>query len=443
VKIAWATPFNLRSAIGRVSADVTRELAGRGHEVVVIVADEEPLEAGLMHPTRLQTLHWSKILYPVDVQPYDIVIVNVGDHYGYHKGVFRLLELAACIGIFHDFYIYNLFAGWLAASGAGPAVHDAEIASTYGSDTLELARRIRSGGAGLDEMAARTPMTEWIARRCVGALAHANFYTGRLRAACPGPIAVAPLPVTPRGVGPTAPRAGGTLTVVTVGNMNRNKCADVVIEAIASSRRLRSGVEYHLVGAIEPAEAARLRDLAAARRFGGLRMFGAVDDAALNAHLDSADIICCLRKPVLEGASGSAIEGLLTGRPVIVADTGFYADLPDDMVFKVPAEVDRASVARQLERLVDDAALRRSAGLKAKAWAEAQFSVTGYANVLEELFQEVLDAAPVLQLGGAVGQVLRGFGLSADDPAIDRIAGVLGRMLPLTPRAGEIFVNSQ
>jgi glycosyltransferase involved in cell wall biosynthesis len=437
MRIAWVTPFSLRSAIGRVSADVTEALARRGHDVVVVVADDEPVQPDLMHPTRLKTVHWSKILYPVDVQAYDIVVVNIGDHYGYHKGIFRLLDLAACIGIFHDFYIYNLFAGWLSANHASAAAHDAEIVSIYGADRLAFAQRARSGGASLEELAALTPMTEWIARRCVGALAHANFYTDRLRSACPGPIGVAALPVTPRGVGPPAPRPGSTLTVMTVGNMNRNKCADTVIEAIAASRRLRTGVEYHLVGAIEPSEAARLSDLAAARRFGGLRIFGAVDDVTLNAHLEGADIICCLRKPVLEGASGSAIEGLLTGRPVIVADVGFYSDLPDDLVFKTPAAVDRASVTHQLERLADDASLRRSTGLKAKSWAESQFSVAGYADELEQLFQEVFDAAPLLRLGGVIGEVLRGVGLSTEDPAIDRIAGVLGQMLPITARDGE------
>jgi hypothetical protein len=146
-----------------------------------------------------------------------------------------------------------------------------------------------------------------------------------------------------------------------------------------------------------------------------------VDDAALETHLEASDIICCLRRPILEGASGSAIEGLLAGRPVVVADAGFYGELPDDIVFKVPAEVDPARLAAELERLCDDAFLRRTAGAKARAWAEGHFSVAAYLEVLEPLMWATIAAEPVLAVGARLGAELTELDISADDPAVGRI----------------------
>jgi len=204
-----------------------------------------------------------------------------------------------------------------------------------------------------------------------------------------------------------------------------------VIAAITSSERLKAGLRYVLAGPIQPDERSRLEALAQEGGYDGLTILGAVDDADLVANLESADLICCLRKPVLEGASASAIEGMLSARPTVVVDAGFYGELPNDLVFKVSPEVETAELAAVLERLLDDEPLRRETGLKAQAWAEDHFSIDRYTDALEALMQETVDALPLLRLGSVFGHELRSFGLAPDDPSVDRISeqalGMLGR----------------
>jgi hypothetical protein len=86
----------------------------------------------------------------------------------------------------------------------------------------------------------------------------------------------------------------------------------------------------------------------------------------------------CLRKPV---ASASAIKGMKSGRPIVVADAGFYADLPDDM--------------------------------------------TAYVDKLEGLLNEFIAAKPLLGLCKRFGRELAGLGISADEPAVARIASTM------------------
>jgi glycosyltransferase involved in cell wall biosynthesis len=237
------------------------------------------------------------------------------------------------------------------------------------------------------------------------------------------------MPFAGRDVPPLKVRASQAVTVLTVGVMNANKCVDRVIAAIGASPTLTGVVAYRLVGPIEPAEADRLATLAAEAGV-DLAIHGAVADQELDAHLAAADVICCLRNPVLEGSSASAIEAMLAGRPLIVADAGFYGELPDELVFKVAADVPVADIMQALERLVADEPLRRRIGGKARAWAERSFSLAGYAQALEDLAGETLRALPVLSVGRQIGAELAGFGLGAQDAAIDRIGATLAEILP-------------
>lgn len=425
MKIAWGTPRLRRSAIGRDSLGITRGLAERGHDVTVIGLERDKPAYEELHPSDLRSLHWSEApLIDLRAQ-FDVVVVNLGDNYLFHGGAFALLEQAPCLGIFHDFFLHNLFRGWLEARGLGLEAAQRELIATYGEDVRTLLDGRGLDDLPLDEIAARAPMTEWLAGRCAGALAHAPFYLDRLASHCPGPIGLADLPVAARGVPPLRRRPNRDVIALTVGVMNPNKCADRVIQAIAASPTLRSTLRYRLVGPIEPSERARLEAIAAGVGYQGLIIVGAVDDAELTRELDTADIVCCLRRPILEGASGSAIEGLLSGRPTLVADAGFYAGLPDHVVIKAPADLPIEALQLSLEALTADEPARRRLGKVAREWAMSTFGLDRYLDVLERLMPETQAATPILEVGAIFGRELRDLGLAPDDAAVTRLGAIL------------------
>jgi glycosyltransferase involved in cell wall biosynthesis len=433
VRIAWATPINHRSAIGRVSADVVDRLVARGHEVCVLATEWEA-DGTPPHPVGACVIPWREVDPDTLARDHDVLVANVGDHFLFHGGMFALFGRLPTVGVFHDFYLYDLFNGWL-WSGGRPAEDQArrrrEIAKdVYGEGVLPALGRAESGQLPLADLARDLPMTEWMAAYCQGALAHSGFYLDRLAAGCPGPVGQAAMPVTGRGVAALPERESGRAVLLTVGVMNPNKCVAETLAAIGASPSLRHGVTYRLAGPISPDERARLEQLAESVGFAGLEICGEVSDSALREHLDAADIICCLRRPVLEGASGSAIEGLLAGRPVIVADVGFYRDLPDDLVFKVPDDIPTEALGAQLSRLVSNEPLRRQAGAAAADWAQAHFDLDAYADAIERLAEDTLRAFPVLQVAAGWGHGLRRLGLTPDDPAAPRIAAALAEIFP-------------
>ena len=403
LRIGWAGPLKSASAIGRVGVRVAEALAARGHEVELIGTDHEPEPAATRLASELPVRHWAELELAHLAHAYDSVVVNVGDHLFNHAGAFPLLGHAPCLAIMHDFYLGNLFNGWLWANGSVAGAREAEVVATYGPQALDRVRRQARGELPLAEEAAAIPMTEWIARKAAGCLAHAPFYVPRLLASCAGPVDVAGLPVASRGTPPLPERRNGRLTVLTVGHMNPNKCADSVVEAVAGSAALRARVDYRLVGPIEPDEAARLKALAAGSGWRGLSIEGRADEDELASALEAADVIACLRRPVLEGASASVAEAMLSGRPTLVADAGCYADLPDDTVVKVGADTPVAELRAALERLAADEPGRRALGARAREEAERRFSLEAYLDVLEPLMRATAAAAPILRMSRGLG----------------------------------------
>lgn len=433
LRVAWAGPMREGSAIGREGARIAAGLAARGHKVELVATDHEWSEAAPRIASDLPARHWSQLHLQDLATSFDSVVVNVGDHFMNHAGVFPLMAAAPCLAVVHDAFLGNLFNGWLWADGSRPGMRAEVMLQTYGAEGLELARRLEAGDLPLEEQAERAPMTEWVARRAAGCLAHSPFYVPRLLASCAGPVDVAGLPVASRGIAPLPDRHGRTPVAVTVGHMNPNKCADRVVEAIASRAELRDGLDYRLVGPIAPEESARLRALAARLGYRRLSIEGPASESELNAALDAADIIVALRRPVLEGASGSAIEALLAGRPTVVADAGFYAGLPDDVAVKVAADIPTDALAEALAGLAADPAARRAWGERARGYAEARFNLDAYLEVLEPLMRATAAAAPILRMGRGLGGQLADLGLGRDDPAVARIAETLRPLFAAQP----------
>jgi glycosyltransferase involved in cell wall biosynthesis len=218
------------------------------------------------------------------------------------------------------------------------------------------------------------------------------------------------------------------VTIATIGVINPNKCADAVIRAIGASPTLRTNCRFRIIGVIANAERIRLQNLSRELGFDQLDIVGEVDDPALVSELEHADILSCLRDPVLEGASASAIEAMKSGRPIIVSDAGFYAELPDNLVFKIPAAIDVPQLTAVLERLVQDEELRRQTGLRAKDWAMRTFTTEAYVNVLEDLLTRFINATPLLAVGTRIGRQLAELDIADNDPTIERLAGKMQRL---------------
>jgi glycosyltransferase involved in cell wall biosynthesis len=428
MRIAWVTPYNTRSAIGRFSRLVAEGLSNAGHAIAIVRSEvaAELLDGSDVLPGP-EVVRWDKVYYDPDFwSQCDAVVHNIGDNYRFHAGGIEVLQRFPGVVIVHDYFLLDLFRGWCAGSGRR-ALGDRILDDLYGEGAALRLHTIDGGPDFWEYASEHFPMTEWIGRLAHGAVAHSSFYADRLRQSCGGPVVVMPLAYN--ALSDFQPLAGreqsSDVTVLTIGHVNQNKRVESVIRAIGSSDVLRERCRYHVVGLVTDQERERLKGVARAVSFQNLQITGEVSNRILRAEIEAADLICCLRWPVLAGGSASAVEAMLSGRPVIVTDAGFARDLPDDLVFKVDPQRELGALTRQLTRLVLDPALRVAVGAHAAAWAKAAFSVDSYLARLVPLLEEVARLRPTLGAAAHFGHLLSELGLLPNDPAVERVATVL------------------
>jgi glycosyltransferase involved in cell wall biosynthesis/SAM-dependent methyltransferase len=427
MKIAWVTPYNTRSAIGRFSRMIASGLNDSDHAVTIVRSEAADILDGSDGLPGTEVIRWDEVCYAPDFwSPFDAVVYNIGDHYPFHAGVIETLYRFPGVVIFHDYFLLDLFSAWREAI-AGQAFADRILDNLYGEGAAVRFHAAASRADWYEYTSEHFPMTEWIARLSYGAVAHSSFYADRLRRCCGGPVLVTPLAYD--ALSDFQPLAGRderpTVVILTIGHVNENKRIESVIRAIGSSDVLRNRCHYHVAGLVSDQERERLTAVAQTVSFDGLQIAGEVSNETLRAEIEAADVICCLRWPVLEGASASAVEAMLSGRPVIVTDAGFYRDLPDDLVFRVDPKYELGSLTSQLTRLVLDPALRATTGARAAEWAKSAFSVEGYVGRLVPLLEEVARLRPVLRAAAHFGQLFSELGLEPNDPAVERLATTL------------------
>lgn len=411
MKILWLTPIGERSAIGRSSRYVVEALVREGHDVTVVSSQTEPA----VNPQTFlaRTLPSVKdLLEQENLASFDLVVAHFGDHFPNHAGCLKVLGHPRLIGIFHDADMTNFGNGFFAFGEAlFPDIPQSLLA--------------------------RGEITGSIAAHCAGVVAHSPFYAGTLDT-CDGPLGIIPLAwdldeaarqaaLSPR------PRNAERITIATIGHINRNKCADRVIRAIGASATLKATCEYRLIGAIEDKERDYLSALSADEGV-PLTMLGAVDDEVLNAEITGADIISCLREPVLEGASASAIECMMHGKAVMVSHAGFYLELPADCVIRVPATTRPEDILEALEPIALDAAKRHAIAHRAKAFADEVFSPKAYARDLLALAEETRTLAAYGPLKHRLANQLMSLGLTARAPSSQFLIKALEDMVPIVRR---------
>lgn len=412
MKILWLTPIGGRSAIGRASKYVIDVLVKQGHDVVVVSSETE--RAAKPHLFLAKTFTSVKAFCEQDdATTYDVVVAHFGDHFPNHAGTLSFLGHPRLIGVFHDADMTN-FGNGLFAFGK-------EFLPDVPQETLN-----------------RGEMTGSIAAHCAGVVAHSPFYANTLDP-CDGPLAIIPLAwdldeaARLTAATPKPPSPSDRIGIATIGHINRNKCADRVIKAIGASKTLRARCDYRLIGAIEDKEREYLSGLASEQGV-SLTILGGVDDATLNLEIARADIISCLREPVLEGASASAIECMMHGKAVMVSHAGFYLELPADCVIRIAAETRPESILESLEPIAMDPAKREAVAARAKAFADEVFSPKAYARDLLALAEETRSLAAYGPLKHRLANQLMSLGLTAKVPSSQFLIKALEDMVPIRRR---------
>ncbi len=426
MKIAWFTPLAKASAIGRCGTAIAAELARTSEVDLWHPPCDDP------HPTDVPTRRFTS---PEDIRRetlagYDILIYNLGNHLPFHKDIYLLARRFPGICVLHDFVLHHFFAGYFFELLRNPEGYVLAMQRHYGDAGRRLAEetvaRKRRGVWESDEVV-EYPLFEEALEGALGVVTHSEFLRRRVERVFPGPCRAIPLPYErPAGRPHSAGRVDlgipeEAILLVSTGHVNPNKRIHVVIEALSLLGEHR--FFYAVLGLCRGAYAKQLETQVRRLRLEPrVRFFGEVADEVLDGFLAGADICVNLRFPALEGASASAIEQMLHAKPVLVADTGFYSELPGDCVRRIPAGAGPIEVAAALRGLIEKPAERAALGVRARTFAESRFRTDLYARELLGFIREAGQTRPLLGLADRIGAELSLLGVTAEMRIVETLS---------------------
>jgi glycosyltransferase involved in cell wall biosynthesis len=231
----------------------------------------------------------------------------------------------------------------------------------------------------------RFPLSGVVLDRASGLIVHSRYVAQRARAAgYDGSLWRIPHPAWPMHAVEPASDVNGEPLIGCFGFLNMNKRIPELLEAFASFRRTRPGARLLLAGAAgERFDVERRLE-----RLGlteGVQRLGYVPEERMWSLMAACDVLVNLRYPTMGETSGSAIRALSLGRPLVVSEVGWFAELPDDAVLKVPVDdYEVATLEAALGVAVEHGAQLGSA---ARAYVEREHALPkvadGYVAALE------------------------------------------------------------
>jgi glycosyltransferase involved in cell wall biosynthesis len=269
----------------------------------------------------------------------DVALYHVGNDPDAHGWIVDALERRPGVVVLHEYVLHHLVAGITIGRGNGRAYLDAM------ERELGVAGRLLGLGV-LDNLLPllwetqpeRFPLSGVVLDRAVGLIVHSRYVAGRAReAGYAGRLWRIPHPAWPMAhVDPAADVAGDPL-IGCFGFLNMNKRIPQLLEAFAAFRRTSPGARLLLVGgAGERFDVGRRLE-----RLGltaGVERMDYVPEERMWSLMAACDVLVNLRYPTMGETSGSVIRALSLGKPLLVSDVGWFSELPDGAVLKIPVD---------------------------------------------------------------------------------------------------------
>jgi glycosyltransferase involved in cell wall biosynthesis len=333
----------------------------------------------------------------------DVALYHVGNDPDAHAWIVDALLERPGVVVLHEYVLHHLIAGMTIGRGNGRAYLEAM------ERELGVAGRLLGLGV-LDNLLPllwetqpeRFPLAGTVLDQARGLIVHSDYVARRARAAgYEGPLWRIPHPAWPMAEVVPAADVSGAPLVGCFGYLNMNKRIPELLEAFASLRRDHPGARLLLAGAagerfdIER----RLERLGLVE---GVQRLDYVPEERMWSLMAACDALVNLRYPTMGETSGSAIRALSLGKALVVSDVGWFSELPDDAVLKVP--VDDYEVQTLVAALGLAARHGHELGEAARAYVEREHSLDRVAD----------DYAAALETAAGAGAV--------DDAVLYRIA---------------------
>jgi glycosyltransferase involved in cell wall biosynthesis len=172
------------------------------------------------------------------------------------------------------------------------------------------------------------------------------------------------------------------------GHLNESKRIAELVSAFQRLRERRPGARLLLVGP----RAVRLARLELPE---GVEHRDYVPEDELWSLMAACDAIVSLRSPTMGETSGSAIRALSLGKPIVVSDVGWFAELPDDAAVKVPVDEREEDTLLAALEVLADPTVRASMGERARELVEREHRLDRVAEAYVAALEQLAGGPPV------------------------------------------------
>ncbi len=409
--LLWFSPFGPNSDIGAFSRPILhaleRNLAPPFTDLQLVIEPNGPTYRPHV-PFR-----WIDDLPRLDEA---LCIFNVGNDKNSHRRINEMAMQHAGLVVLHDVVLHDYMVWYYLQHTQDRVSYAAEVALEGGADAARaliadfLPAANRPPGRVWEKEPLRSlPMLSAVLSQARGVVVHSRFAATVARRYTQAPICELFLSADQKRIYSDKDREqwqARTLTtervmITSFGNVSRNKRLDLICRAFAKSPLLRARATLRIVG--HPRDLGYIEEL---RGFIDSENLGnvvelalAVDDRRLARFKDETDIFVLLRQPNIEGASGSLVEALNTGRPAVVMDSGSFSELPRGSCGTIAPHDDGTELQAVLEALVSDPQRRIALGAAGHAHQQTR-TADAYACTLLD-FTRDLGGAPLVPRGDA------------------------------------------
>ena len=367
------------------------------YSALLIPALEQLVEVEVVRPGRTRP-----------VADADVALYHIGNDPDAHGWILDALRRRSGVVVLHDFVVHHLMAGATIGRNDGHAYLSA-MEREAGAAGRMLGWGVLEGRVPplWEVRPAEFPLVGEILDRATGVIVHSQYVADRVRErGYDGPLWVIPHPAWPaEDVQPE--QVEGRPLFGCFGHINENKRVPQLLRAFRGLHAKRPQARLLLVGAEAPGYSLRteIPDGAVREPY--------VEEERLMALMAACDAVVLLRAPTMGETSGSAIRTLSLGKPLVVSDLGWFAELPDDVAIKVPVgDGEEPALERALETLSDPATAERM-GAAAREFVQREHGLDHVA----ELYAAALEQAA----GGAAveTQVLHEVASAAADTGVE------------------------
>jgi glycosyltransferase involved in cell wall biosynthesis len=307
--------------------------------------------------------------------------------------------------VLHDLVLQHLFLG-LSVERANVQLYVSEMKRAYGERGAALGRQIAAALGSGELIRSKFPLCERLVERSYGVLVLTRYMQQWLRKRF-GAVPVGKfIGRAPHHFAPPPPLAASTpsearkilelskdeLIVSSFGLVTHTKRIDRALEGFRLFARRHPKSRFIIVGEVQkgfPIE--QMKSLPELK--GKITVTGHLPMDRFYLYLLASDVVVNLRFPSTGELSGTLIRALGMGKPVLVSNTGFFAEFPEYTVARIdlgPPEVEE--IADTLALFARSPDLREAMGRFAREYVEETYSLKAEAEAYLDFLNEVAQA---------------------------------------------------